>query len=99
MRAEETAPAHQPVLYHEVLEALRPKPGSHYLDGTVGVGGHARGLLHASSPDGELVGLDVDSQALDLAAQRLSGFGVRVILSPRPFGEVSGDFSAVGVGE
>jgi 16S rRNA (cytosine1402-N4)-methyltransferase len=96
MRAEETAPAHQPVLYHDVLEALRPKPGAHYLDGTVGVGGHARGLLHASSPDGELVGLDVDSQALDLAAQRLAEFGSRVILRHGSYGQLSEYLAAVG---
>lgn len=96
MSAEETPPAHQPVLYHEVLEALRPKPGARYLDGTLGLGGHARGLLLASSPDGELVGLDVDPQALDLAAKRLAEFGSRVILRQGSYGQLAQQLSAIG---
>ena len=35
---------HQPVLYHEVLDALAPEPGKNYLDGTLGAAGHAEGL-------------------------------------------------------
>lgn len=96
MSAEETPPAHQPVLYHEVLEALRPISGARYLDGTVGLGGHARGLLRASSPNGELVGLDVDSQALDLAAQQLAEFGSRVILRHGSYGRLSHHLAAIG---
>lgn len=96
MVAEESPPAHQPVLYHEVLEALRPKTGARYLDGTLGLGGHARGLLLASSPDGELVGLDVDPQALDLAARRLAEFRPRVILHRGSYGQLAQHLAAVG---
>ncbi len=71
---------HLPVLYHEILEALNPKNGGYYVDGTVGAGGHAWGILDASSPNSKLVGLDLDPQALDLASQKLSTFGDRVTL-------------------
>ena len=71
---------HLPVLYQQVLEALRPQPGGWYVDGTVGAGGHAEGILEASSPDGRLLGLDVDPQALAIARERLARFGDRVIL-------------------
>jgi len=50
------------------------------VDATVGAGGHAWGLLQSSAPDGRLLGLDIDPQALDLARQRLEPFGERAIL-------------------
>lgn len=50
------------------------------MDGTVGAGGHARGLLESSSPTGQLLGLDLDPQALDLAQKNLTPFGSRVSL-------------------
>jgi 16S rRNA (cytosine1402-N4)-methyltransferase len=71
---------HQPVLYKEIIHALRPKRGGRYVDGTLGAGGHASGLLEASAPDGHLLGLDVDPQALKLASQKLAPFGERARL-------------------
>jgi 16S rRNA (cytosine1402-N4)-methyltransferase len=68
---------HLSVLYHEVLDALQPRKAGRYVDGTLGAGGHAAGILEASSPDGLLLGLDVDPQALSLARQRLSEYGPR----------------------
>ncbi len=47
------------------------------MDGTLGAGGHAQGILQASAPDGLLLGLDVDPQALQLARQRLAPFASR----------------------
>jgi len=72
--------AHLPVLYEQVLELLAPVPGGLYIDATVGSGGHAWGILEASSPDGRLLGLDADPQALAVARERLAPFGERVIL-------------------
>jgi 16S rRNA (cytosine1402-N4)-methyltransferase len=71
---------HQPVLYKEIIHALRPKRGGRYVDGTLGAGGHASGLLEASAPDGQLLGLDVDPQALKLAHRKLAPFGERARL-------------------
>ncbi|MCS7011602.1 MAG: 16S rRNA (cytosine(1402)-N(4))-methyltransferase RsmH [Anaerolineales bacterium] len=71
---------HRPVLYHEIIHALRPKSGGRYLDATVGTGGHAAGILQMSAPHGLLLGLDVDPQALQVARQTLAPFGERVIL-------------------
>jgi len=50
------------------------------VDATVGAGGHAWGILNASAPQGELLGLDLDPQALAIARQRLAEFGSRAIL-------------------
>lgn len=71
---------HRPVLLREVLELLRPRPAAVYVDGTVGLGGHAEALLEATSPDGRLLGVDRDGRALALCRQRLARFGERVRL-------------------
>jgi 16S rRNA (cytosine1402-N4)-methyltransferase len=71
---------HVSVLYHQIISALRPASPGVYVDATVGAGGHAWGILDKSSPGGQLLGLDVDPQALKIAAQRLSSFKKRVHL-------------------
>ena len=72
--------SHQPVLYQEIIHALQPKSPGRYIDGTIGAGGHARGILEACSPDGCLLGFDLDSQALALARETLAPYGKRVVL-------------------
>lgn len=71
---------HQPVLYHEIIHALQPKNAGRYVDGTLGAGGHAREILEACAPDGRLLGLDVDPQALALARKTLAPYGERARL-------------------
>jgi 16S rRNA (cytosine1402-N4)-methyltransferase len=71
---------HIPVLFQEVLDILNPKPGGHYVDGTIGAGGHSRGILERSTPDGKLMGFDRDPAALTLAKANLAEFSDRVIL-------------------
>jgi 16S rRNA (cytosine1402-N4)-methyltransferase len=73
-------PPHLSVLYHPIITALQPQSLKRYVDATVGAGGHSAGILAASAPDGELLGLDVDPQALEIAARRLAPFGERAIL-------------------
>ena len=81
--------SHTPALYHAVLSALQPSAGSRYVDGTLGAGGHAAGILEASSPDGELLGLDRDPSALALAQERLQIFGPRARLRHGSFAEMT----------
>lgn len=71
---------HISVLYKDIIAALQPKSSGRYVDATVGAGGHAWGLLDASSPDGQLLGLDLDPHALELANQRLALFNGRFTL-------------------
>ncbi len=72
--------AHKPVLYQEIIHALQPRSSGRYVDGTLGAGGHARGILEACSPDGFLLGLDVDPQALALARETLAPYEKRIRL-------------------
>lgn len=68
------------------MAGLQIGPGGRYIDGTVGGGGHARRILVASAPDGELLGLDADPMAVALAGEQLSEFAGRVTV-------VQGDFA------
>jgi len=56
----------------EVLNALKPRPGGCFADGTLGGAGHAMALLDASSPTGWLFGCDRDGAAVEAAQQRLA---------------------------
>lgn len=87
---------HVPVLYKEVLGNLRPQPEGHYIDGTLGAGGHAFGILQASSPTGELLGLDLDPVALETAAKRLESFGSRAHLHQASYGEMATEARQLG---
>jgi len=65
---------HTPVMRREVVEFLRPAPGQRFIDATVGLGGHASALLERLVPGGWLLGLDRDSDALELARKELAPF-------------------------
>ena len=72
---------HQSVLYKEIIHALQPHEGGRYVDGTLGAGGHARGIMEVSAPDGQLLGLEVDPQALALARKNLAPYEQRIHLA------------------
>jgi len=80
--------SHVPVLLAETLELLAVKPGGFLVDGTVGLGGHAAGVLRASAPDGRLLGLDRDGETLERARVRLAEFGERVHLEQGDYREI-----------
>src|SRR3569833_2953766 len=72
---------HRSVMYEEVLDALQPHPGGYLaVDCTTNGGGHSLGLLERSAPDGRLVCLDADPDALERAAVTLSSYASRVQL-------------------
>ncbi len=87
---------HLPVLYQETIQGLQPRAGGRYVDGTVGAGGHAYGILETSAPDGLLLGLDLDPQALALAAERLALFGERAILREASYLTIAQQIVALG---
>lgn len=69
---QESSPEHIPVMVHEVLELLITDRDGIYLDGTVGLGGHATHILNTLSASGRLIGLDRDEKALAICNERLS---------------------------
>jgi 16S rRNA (cytosine1402-N4)-methyltransferase len=81
-------PGHSPVLLEEALEFLAPSAGGVYCDATVGLGGHAAAILQRSSPDGRLIGIDRDREAVARAAENLAPFGGRVVLEHARFGSI-----------
>ena len=87
---------HQPVLYKEIIHALQPARGGRYVDGTLGAGGHARGIMEASAPDGELLGLDVDPQALAIARRTLAPYEHRIHLAQDSYTSLSRQLAKLG---
>ena len=79
---------HRPVLLAEVLTALRVQPAGIYLDGTFGRGGHAAEIMKALGPEGRLLAIDRDPEAVAAAQQRFAG-------DPR-FSIMRGTFSMLG---
>jgi 16S rRNA (cytosine1402-N4)-methyltransferase len=100
---------HTPVMVREVILSLRCRAGAIYVDGTVGGGGHAEAILLSTAPDGLLIGIDADADAVQESEKRLAPFGKRkilvkgnfaemdVILAERNIGQVDGILLDLGV--
>jgi 16S rRNA (cytosine1402-N4)-methyltransferase len=80
---------HVPVLLAPVISGLAPQPGGHAIDCTLGLGGYTERLLEATAPEGQVLGLDADPDALRVAAARLARFGDRVHLAHSNFRNVA----------
>ncbi len=68
--------AHRPVLLRETIELLAAEQGGMFVDCTVGLGGHSEAILETSR-DAQVLGIDRDDEALELARKRLARFGTR----------------------
>jgi 16S rRNA (cytosine1402-N4)-methyltransferase len=66
---------HVPVLFNEALEFLKVRAGGTYVDCTLGLAGHAEGIVRQLGPKGHLIGFDRDPEALELARERLAAVG------------------------
>jgi len=88
---------HEPVLLEETLASLRLKPDGIYVDGTLGGGGHAGGILAATSPGGILVGLDRDDDALAESRRVLEPFGRRAILVKGNYADLEDVLTGLGI--
>lgn len=76
---------HRPVLLKESIHQLNLTPGATILDGTLGGGGHAAAILERTSPDGILIGFDLDRDARAAARERLIDYGERLRTIPASF--------------
>ena len=88
---------HTPVLLEEVVAQLQPRAGGLYVDCTVGGGGHAEGILRVSGPDGRVIGLDCDDEALAASRERLAAHEGRVQLLHANFAELEETLMSLGV--
>lgn len=82
---------HVPVMLDEVLAFIQPRSGGYYIDGTLGGGGHTAAILERSAPDGKVLGIDADTQALERVHARLSHYveSGRLILAHGNFAEIT----------
>ena len=87
---------HEPVLVKEALASLNLKPGGIYVDGTVGGGGHAGEILRETAPDGILIGIDADEEAIRAAEEHLAAFGDRKILVQGNFADMDTILTQLG---
>jgi len=76
---------HQTVLLREAVEALAIKPAGTYVDGTFGRGGHTRAILERLGPDGRLLAIDRDPQAVVLGREILDR---RLLVMHHRFGDL-----------
>lgn len=90
---------HIPVLLNEVIDYLQPRSGGLYIDGTLGLGGHTSEILKRSYPDGRVIGIDRDTEALKIASERLQEFGDRASLMHGNFSEMGRIAHELGVKE
>jgi 16S rRNA (cytosine1402-N4)-methyltransferase len=88
-RKERVEDVHVPVLFQAVLDGLQVAAGGRYVDATVGGGGHAAGILAASSPDGRLLGLDRDPAAAEVARAHLASCLGRVVIEHDSFAHLA----------
>ncbi len=95
-----TTAYHEPVLLTETLGQLDLAPGALIVDGTLGGGSHAAAILERTAPDGRLIGLDLDSEAIREAGARLEPFSERVRLiqsSFRRLDDIAKELSPVSI--
>jgi 16S rRNA (cytosine1402-N4)-methyltransferase len=90
---------HIPVMQREVVESLRCRPGGIYVDGTVGGGGHAGEILQHTAPNGLVIGMDVDDDALRESEERLRPFGHRKILVKGNFADIDSILESLNIRE
>lgn len=82
-----TAGGHRPVLLKEVLEALAPRDGAIYVDGTFGAGGYSRAILEAA--DCTVWGIDRDKSAVARGRELAAGYAGRLQVVEGRFGDMA----------
>lgn len=88
---------HQPVMLEAVMELLQVQENGCYVDGTLGSGGHAEGILSRLGPGGRLIGIDRDADALDRCRARLAPYGDRFVALHGNYREMDRLVRAAGV--
>lgn len=71
--------SHKPVLLEETIDALNIKPDGIYVDGTAGGGGHSSEILKRLSPNGRLISIDQDPDAIEAVTERFKDYKNTII--------------------
>ncbi len=91
---------HDPVMIDRIVELLSPalqRPGAVYVDGTLGLAGHASAIL-AANPEARLVGIDRDPDAHEVARERLGALADRATLVQAVYDELPDVLTDLGIG-
>jgi 16S rRNA (cytosine1402-N4)-methyltransferase len=88
---------HVPVMPEEVVEGLRVRPDGTYVDTTIGAGGHAEAILERLGPEGTLIGIDWDGDAVKVASKRLAKYGARAKVCRGNFADLTAILGGVGI--
>ncbi len=88
---------HVPVLLNETLDLLVTNPAGTYIDGTLGRGGHAAEILRRLAPEGRLIGLDRDVEAIEQTEEILKPFGDRAVRIHGNFADMKALCKQIGV--
>lgn len=88
---------HVPVLTREVLYWMSPVPGGVYVDATLGLGGHTEALLTFEPSISKVIGFEWDSDAAELAAERLASFGSQFVLIQASYAHLQEELDRIGV--
>lgn len=100
--------SHVPVLYEETISSLNIKPDGIYLDATAGGGGHSNGILERLGPNGRLICVDRDPDAIETLTERFSSdarvtivhdnyCNIKAILNELDIASVDGILADLGV--
>ncbi len=89
---------HLPVMLREVLEILAPKEHEIFIDATLGLGGHTKGILEAA-PNVTVIGIDQDPDAIAQATERLREFESRIKIFEGNFSQIAGIAALSGTKE
>lgn len=90
---------HKSVLLHETIDSLQVKPDGIYIDGTLGGGGHAYELCGRLGPEGRLVGIDQDEDAIAAAAKRLAPYQDQVTIVRSNYEQMDEVLDQLGIGK
>ena len=90
---------HKSVLLHETIDSLQVKPDGIYVDGTLGGGGHAYELCGRLGPEGRLVGIDQDEDAIAAAAKRLAPYQDQVAIVRSNYEQMDEVLDELGIGK
>lgn len=87
---------HQSVLLEETVRMLAPRAGEIFADCTLGLGGHTEAILQAAE-NTQVIGIDQDAEAIEMASKRLEKFGTNVKIFHANFSEIKDVFKKAGV--